>query len=361
MSLRQLLFCTFAGMFLVWASKAGAVDEAAVEKALRGAPPAIPPAAGRQAALETLDEWIAQPNSERSPELIAYYRGAVDRVIERLRKESPKKGIRIFQLYSSSVIVQSPTCIFAIDLDQGPNEDLLKTPEEEGVPFCMTDEEVAALADLVAYSFHTHEHSDHIDYEITRALLDRGKTVIATESTKKIWEKEPWAEKIVTLKQTVGRGEQIGDLEVNVLWDHQWNNTEHSSGTPCNAYVITLPGGITVANKGDINCALQFYGWLHVLAEKKRTIDVMCGSAIYWKGVSLTPQIDALFTPIWLPGHNWEFEHRPEGEARGNASGYAQSLFVVRSAASRGDAAPLSWGESLDIPQPRAAGKRAGK
>ena len=347
-------------LMLFWAAlpaMAWGQPAADIEKALSETPPSIPPTMARQAALKQLDTFIARPDSESSPELIAYYQGAVDRAIKTLQKESPKEGVRIFQLYSSSVIVQSPTCIFAFDLDQGPNKNLFQTPEEEGVAFRMTDAQIAALADLIGYSFHTHEHSDHIDYEITRALLDRGKTIVTTESAKKIWEKEPWSEKIVTLNQTLGRGERLGDLEVNVLWDHQWGNAAHTSGTPCHAFVITLPDGITIATKGDINCGLQLYGWLHLLAENKRHIDVFCGSTIYWKGVSVTQQIDALFSPIWLPGHNWEFEHRPAGEARGNASLYTSSLLTVAPAVQRGDAVILSWGAYLDIPKSRKAEK----
>jgi len=327
-------------------------------EALLDAPPSMEPTPARQAAVEALDDWIAQPDSERSPELVAYYRRAVDRVIQSLQAERPTEGIRCFQLYSSSAIVQTPSCTFAIDLDQGPNEDLHQTPEEENVPFCMTDGQVAALADLIDYSFHTHEHADHIDLELTKAFLDRGKTVIATESTKTIWAGEAWAEKIVAPKQTLAEGERIGGLEVNVLWDHQWNNSEHSSGTPCNAYVITVPEGLTVATKGDINCALQWYGWLHVLANRGQTIDIMVGSPLYWRGVTLTREIDALLTPLWLPGHNWEFTHRPSGEPRGNASGFWQSYALLHVAAKHGDVAVLSWGEYIDIPQPRAHGTK---
>lgn len=352
---------TWISVFLALAGFSYAQEALTVEQALKDAAPAVNAGPARQSALEKLDGWIGQPNSERSPELIAYYRAVVDRVIAGLRAEAPKTGIRIYQLYSSSVILHSAQCVVAIDLDQGPNKDLHKTPEEEGVAFCMTDAQIDALTERIDYSFHTHEHSDHIDYEITRALLTRGKTVITTESAKKMWADEPWSEKIVTLKQTLGRGEEVGPLSVNVLWDHQWNNAEHASGTPCHAYVITYPDGITVATKGDINCALQLYGWLQVLAQKDCAIDAICGSSIYWKGVTLTAQIDALFTPIWLPGHNWEFEHRSEGEARGNASAYSLSARTIPSAAHRGESIPLSWGEFLDIPKHREPPERSGR
>jgi L-ascorbate metabolism protein UlaG (beta-lactamase superfamily) len=318
-------------------------------EALMKAPPSVSQSKARQEALQALDDWIAQPDSEQSPELIAYYRKAVDHVLTMLDSERPKKGVRYFQLYSSSAVFQTPSCTFAIDLDQGPNKGLLKTPEEDGTAFCMTDEQVARMAGLVDYSFHTHEHSDHIDYELTQALLEREKTVVVTESNKERWADQPWADRLVTLRQTIGSPRRVGDLKVHVLWDHQWNNEEHTSGTPCNAYVITTPDGVTVATKGDINCALRFYGWLNVLADGGATIDLMVGSPLYWRGANLNRQIDALMAPIWAPAHNWEFEHRRAGEAKGNASPFLYSCSSLDRAVTQGGVVVLSWGEHLDI------------
>lgn len=322
-----------------------------VWKALLEAPPAPSMTKPREPALESLDAWLAQPNSEQSPECIAYYRRAVDRVIHLLQTERPRKGVRVFQLYSSSVLFQTASCVVAIDLDQGPNENLHQTPEEEGVAFCMTDAQVAALAERIDYAFHTHEHADHIDYEITQALLARGKTVVATEGTKHLWENEPWAAKIVVPGQTLGNPQRIGRVEAEVLWDHQWNDNAHTSGTPCNAYLITLPEGITIATKGDINCALQFFGWLDVLKQKGHTIDVLTGSPIYWHGVSLVSEIDALEAPLWLPAHNWEFVHRHPGDTYGHVAPYRRTYSLLRGLVKHGQVNVLSWGEYIDIPQ----------
>jgi L-ascorbate metabolism protein UlaG (beta-lactamase superfamily) len=344
-------------VFLALAATGIAVADSgeAIWKGLAANPPRPEMTNARMDAMKALDAWIAKPNSETLPEYAAYYQRAVDGVIRLLQTERPKKGARIFQLYSSSVIVQTPSCVFAIDLDQGPNEDVLKTPEDEGVAFRMTDAQVDALAGLIDYSFHTHEHSDHIDYEITQALLTKGKTVVATDSTKAMWAQQPWADKIVTLHQTLGEGHRLGDLDVDVLWDFQWNNEAHTSGTPCNAYVITLPDGLSIAAKGDINCGLRYYGWLNVLLERGRHVDVLVGSPIYWKGASLIREVDALLTPLWLPGHNWEFEHRAAGETQGNACPYTRAYALLHGVAKRGEVSVLSWGECLDVPRGHGA------
>ncbi|HOC70412.1 MAG TPA: hypothetical protein PKO23_16515 [Candidatus Hydrogenedentes bacterium] len=325
----------------------------ALWRALLDAPPAREMTAARKEALRALDAWIAQPNSEDTEACAAYYRRAVDRVLTMLETEPPEQGVRVFQLYSSSVLVQTPSAVIGIDLDQGPNESLHQSPAEEGVAFCMTPEQIERLAALVDYGFHTHEHADHLDYQITRALLEKGKTVIGTEGIRAIWADEPWAEAIVTPPQTLGRGEKIGDLEVNVLRDRQWNNESHDSGTENNAYLITLPEGLSIFVKGDINCGLRLYGWLQLLAEKGCAMDVMLGSLIYWRGPGIAAQIDALYAPLLLPGHTWEFGHRRNGEARGNAMGFLQSALLVKGAAKRGGATVLSWGEFIDLPLSR--------
>ncbi len=340
-------------LFMVCEVCAGedASDPDALWQALLEAPPATPPTTAREAALKALDEWIGQPNSEHGEACVAYYRRAVNHALDLLEKERPERGMRIFQLYSSSVIVQTPSAVIGIDLDQGPNENLRQTPQEEGTPFCMTDEQVARLADLVDYAFHTHEHGDHMDCQIVKALLDRGKTVIGTEGIRALWADEPWAEAILTPPQTMGKGWKVGDLQVNVLWDRQWSDETHEEGTQNNAYLIALPEDLTVFVKGDVNCGLRLLGWLHLLAEQGCVMDVMVGSAIYWRGPNVAKQIDALHGPLLLPGHTWEFGHRRAGEARGNAMGFWQAYMMVRAAAKRGGAVSLSWGEFIDIPK----------
>ncbi len=345
------ILCLLVTVTVCWADTPPLPDD--LWEAVLNAPPAVPPSAARKAALQALDNWIAQPNSEDTEACVAYYRRAVDRVLTLLETECPEQGLRIFQLYSSSVIVQTPSVIIGVDLDQGPNEAEHQTPEEEGVAFHMTEAQIARLAALVQFAFYTHEHRDHVDYQITKALAGQGKTIIGTEGIRALWEGEPWAETIQTPPQTLGRGQKIGPLEVNVLHDRQWSDEAHTTGTENNAYLITVPEGMSVFVKGDITCGLRLYGWLQLLAEKGCTMDVMAGSAIYWRGPNIIRQIDALYAPLLLPGHTWEFGHRPDGETRGNAMGFWQADMLVHAGAKQGGAVSLSWGEFIDLPTPR--------
>lgn len=312
-------------------------------------PPTIPHTEARNDALRALDEWLSQPDSERSEEVIAYYQRALDRALDTLETERISKGVRLFQFYSSSVIVQTPETVFAIDLDQGANRGMTRTAADEGVGFTMTREQIARTARLVDFSFHTHEHDDHVDFEMTQALIEAGKTVIVTKSNKQQWADQPWAEKLVVLDQTIAEPHAVGPLKVDVLWDHQWGDEEHTRGTPCNAYLITMPDGTSVFSKGDINCGLRLYGWLKLMVDNGRRVDLAVGSPLYWRGVNLTYEIDALLTPVWAIGHVWEFTHRSPGKAGGATGTYTGNLLMMQGQMRHGTPIVLSWGEYLDF------------
>ncbi|MBN2311965.1 MAG: MBL fold metallo-hydrolase [Candidatus Hydrogenedentes bacterium] len=343
---------------LVRSVAAGAQDPGeALWRGLQENPPTAPQTAERIEALKALDTWLAEPDSEKNEAVVAYYQRAVDHAFDCIEREKPGKGVRVFQLYSSSVIVQTPDTVFAIDLDQGPNKRLDQAASEEGVAFRMREDQIARLARLVDVSFHTHEHYDHVDFAITRALIEAGKTVVVTESNKALWAEQPWAEKLVVLDQTLDEPHELGGLTVDVLHDHQWDNETHTRGTPCNAFLIATADGTCVGTKGDINCGLRLYGWLNVMVERGRHVDVMVGSPIYWRGANLMREIDALLAPVWAAGHVWEFTHRSAGERGGATGTYARNSLGVAHAIEAGEACALSWGEHLDIEPARKASR----
>jgi L-ascorbate metabolism protein UlaG (beta-lactamase superfamily) len=340
-------------MLLVGADAAAADRQGdAIAAALDAARPALPMTDARAKALQDLDAWIARPGSEHMQPVVDYYQAAVDRALKTLEQERIASGVRIFQLYSSSVVVQTPETVFAFDLTLGGGRPFGGSASEQQAWVHMNDAQVARLAKLVDYSFHTHEHGDHVNASITEALLKAGKAVIVTKSNKVGWSSQPWGEKLTALNQTVKTPVSVGPLRVDVLWDHQWGSEEHTSGTPCNAYVITTPRGMTVMSKGDINCGLQLYGWLSLLKQRGQRVDVIVGSPIFWRGVDTMAQWNALFSPLWLPGHTWEFGHRRSDQPQGNCMAFVQSWKLVRDATGSEKVQPLSWGEWIDVPEP---------
>ena len=323
-----------------------------IAKSLEAAGPAVPMTSEREQALESLDRWLARPRSERDPAVVAYFRAAADRALDQLEKERPASGVRLFQLYSSSVIVQTPKTVFAFDLIQGPRWYFRAAGGEKDEAFGLTDAQIARLIPLVDVSFHTHEHGDHVDAVLIEALLKAGKTVVTTENNKTRWSGRPWAEKLTVLDQTLDEPTELGPLKVDVLWDHQWGDSLHTRGTPCNAFLVTAPNGVTVMTKGDINCGLQLYGWLSLLKQRGRHVDVIVGSPIFWRGIDVSKEWNALFSPLWLPGHNWEFGHRKPDQPKGNCAGFVQSCQIVRGATGSDKVQALSWGEWIDV-EPR--------
>lgn len=348
-----------AAMTLWLAAGAIAPDLDAVWQGILANPPAREHTEARQEALKALDERLMQPDSERAQDVIAYYHRAINRALDVLESERPARGIRLFQLYSSSVIVQTPETVFAIDLDQGPHDNRSRAGAEDGAEFGLTPEHIARLARLVDIAFHTHEHDDHIDYEITKALCENGKTVVVTASNKRRCQDEPWAGKLVVLEQTVAQPHTVGVLTVDVLHDYQWDNEEHTSGTPCNAYLITTPGGTSVLSKGDINCGLRLYGWLQILAANGRHVDLITGSPGFWRGVNTAREIDALFSPVWAIGHVWEFTHRAAGKPGGATGTYTANLLMTRHLIQKGAPIVLSWGEDIVLEPDRQPGQAA--
>jgi L-ascorbate metabolism protein UlaG (beta-lactamase superfamily) len=326
-----------------------AQDLNAVWQGILANPPALKHTEARHKALEALDERLAQADSERAHDVIAYYQRAVNQTLDLLESEHPAAGLRLFQLYSSSVIVQNPETVFAIDLVSGLEEAASDLDREEGSKLRMTSNQIARFARLIDISFHTHEHLDHIDAEITKALCEAGKTVVVTESNRKYWQDEPWANDLVVLQQTVAEPHSLGALSVDVLHDFQWDTEDHSSGTPCNAYLITTPGGMSVLTKGDINCGLRLYGWLEIMAANGRHVDLVTGSSIFWRGVNTAREIDALFSPVWAIGHVWEFTHRSAGKPGGATGTYTTNLMLTRHNFLKGTPIVLSWGEYLDL------------
>lgn len=312
-------------------------------------PPSLEHTEARNDALKALDERLMEPDSELAQDVIAYYQRAVDRVLDTLESERIEKGLRLFQLYSSSVIVQTPEAVFSVDLDQGPNKSMNQTAADVGVGFRMTPKQIERLARVIDIAFHTHEHYDHADFEIARALCKADKTVVVTQSNKERWKDEPWAEKLVVLDQTIAKPHKVGPLEVDVLHDFQWDNEEHTSGTPCNAYLITTPGGMAVLSKGDINCGLRLYGWLQIMAANGRHVDLMVGTPLFWRGVNTARDIDALLSPVWAIGHVWEFTHRKSGTSGGATGTYTANFLMNKHQFQKGAPAVLSWGEYLDL------------
>ena len=97
--------------------------------------------------------------------------------------------------------MQTPETVFAIDLDQAPT----KTGPEPAPTQLFGSarrRSTSRLARLVDIAFHTYEHHDHVDYEITKTLCESGKTVVVTAS-REHWQDELGPAGSSVLEQTL--------------------------------------------------------------------------------------------------------------------------------------------------------------
>ncbi len=136
---------------------------------------------------------------------------------------------------------------------------------------------------------------------------------------------------------------------MDVLHDTQWDNEEHTKGTPCNAYLVTTADGAGVLTKGDINSGTELYAWLEAMVARGRRVDLVLGTPLFWRGPDRTREIDALLEPVWCVGHVWEFTHRKRGERGGATGTYGMNLFALRRQVREDAATVLTWGEGFDF------------
>ena len=165
---------------------------------------------------------------------------------------------------------------------------------------------------------------------------------------KEMWAGQPWADELVVLEQTTGEPHALGSLLVDVLWDHQWMNSDHTANTPCNAWLVTTEDGVSVLAKGDINCGLRLYGWLQLMVQNGRHVDLLVGGPTYWQGVNTAGAIGELLAPAWVPGHCWEFTHRAPGEELGCWTFHNIYRWAVNQGRTE-RAVAMTWGEGLDV------------
>ncbi|MBT3286137.1 MAG: MBL fold metallo-hydrolase [Victivallales bacterium] len=321
-----------------------------VRPALLARPATVGADPQRQALLASLDSFIKKPNSERSAEVATYYQGMIDHALAEIASTEVTEGVVVWKFYSCALVVKTPKAVFGIDLDEGPNSGN-GNPDRvaglAGIKFHMTAAQRATLAKLVDVSFHSHRHHDHVNYQITEALVAAGKTVVVPEDIRTMWRDAPFVAGLTVLPPQPGHKHRVGDLQVEVLGGRQWMARDHSSVCPCNAYLITTDNGVTVLFKGDINNGDQMLPWLRQVKTRGEGVDLYVTALFFAETKDTLTQIRRLFDPFLIPGHEYEFTHRKRGEAGAGTGSYSSQWNGHKSSIKRGKAVILSWGEKF--------------
>lgn len=293
--------------------------------------------------LKNLDKFLEIPNSEKNEDVIEYYRKMIDHALNQMEREEVKTGVTIWKLYSSSFIIKTPRVIFALDLCEGPNEDIYG---KENIPFSFTPQQREKIARLVDYSFHTHHHYDHLSYQLVKELWRKKKKIIVTRQNKDCWKEEPFArDLIVPDDKSLFK---IGDLKVRVYYGWQHMNPEIDNDflkVQCNAYLISTDNNISILVKGDIFDGDEFSLYLKELKNSGAKIDLYLSSSYTAHGKDIIKETERLFDPFFIPAHEWEFTHRKIGKEGTATQSYSELCSIFRKRALRGKAIVLSWGE----------------
>jgi L-ascorbate metabolism protein UlaG (beta-lactamase superfamily) len=273
----------------------------------------------------------------------------IDHALGEVQSEKVEQGVVVWKFYSSSMVIKTPKTVFGVDLIEGPE---IRRGDNAKTILQMTPQQRARLVSLVDISFHTHRHHDHINYLLTEELLGAGKTVVVPQDVRTMWIDKPIASKLTVLDAGQGTKHPVGTLKVEVFASQQWMRADSTNPCPCNAYLVTTDNGINVLFKGDINDGNDLLPWLKEIKARGGAIDLYVSSHFFWPGKDALPQIELMFDPFIIPGHEYEFRHRKRGEWGSGTGSYKLLFERFQTAIERGRCAILSWGEKFHYVPP---------
>lgn len=137
--------------------------EAALEVVAPGARSGV-----RQGLFQSLDALLQIPASSKCGCLKNHFLRRFDRFLNNLHR--PCTGIILHHLYSAGVILQTKRLRIAMDL--------VTTKTVWDVRWEIPEERVNRLAEMCDILLVTHRHPDHLDMELVRHLLKKGKPVV---------------------------------------------------------------------------------------------------------------------------------------------------------------------------------------
>ncbi len=254
----------------------------------------------REAAVEAFNAHVYW-EGPYSKALGDFYRARIAQALSDIETaRPPRKGVLVWKLYSSGVVLKSAEGVFAFDVIEGPHPDTGEPPESAAAAYeedlCslywnddLRDQYVRAVDAL----FVTHYHNDHVSRLLTSKLLDAGKTVVMTEQNKRHYVElgVKDADRIMTMPQdrvnyiasreyyiplpsVDGRrrsAETVRAITFNGFQD-EYRRTEHDGGIVMtlnpdpsraenNVYIVRI-GGVNVFHNGDIHHCPSFCPWL---------------------------------------------------------------------------------------------------
>lgn len=254
-----------------------------VDATLQAYPPSAKPGEARRLAFTALDAVLHETRYDDSPQFHAFLDKRLGRVADAL--DGPvKRGVTVYKLYNDGFIVRMPKITVGFDL----------CGNRKGVKV-VPDALLRRLVNDCDVLFITHRHQDHADPLVVAMAGEAGIPVygpadFACEGFQVI-HTDPARDTVLATRR--------GSLEVLALPGHQ-------RALLNNIYVVTLPGGKTVAHFGDQDLEEDKAWLLEAPALLRKRLDIMIING--WN-----PELDALvrsFNPrVVLSGHENEMFH----------------------------------------------------
>ncbi len=284
-------------------------------------------------------------------EMVPFYRRRIDRGLDALESTRVAKGVHLFKLYSSSVILKSAQGTVSLDFCQGPINNGAE-PEESDLyesGFYLTERQRDRLAKLVDVALITHRHHDHADFSLAKRLIAAGKPVIGPAQLTRQW---PGLAHGITVPQ-YDTTQRFGPCEILTQFGYQYavsrdgpdgqrygmhdpNSIERSSETV--RYLLRI-GGITFLQSAESQT--EAYDWLAEAEGRGWRMDVLFKPGQYQGARSVMRYLKGR-DYFQVPIHEYELMHH------GGGNRTVQLLQGgSRDAFDRKRAMPLLWGEDF--------------
>ena len=342
------------------------LSPAEIERGLADHPPLLGDREGkRKPFIEALDAWVQRPDTiywdgkaeTAHREFFAFYLRGIERALAEAEKTTVPSGAVVWKLYSSGFLVKTPTATFAFDVSEGPFKSITSKPEDQpGYFFHWTPAMRQRLAKMVDVFFITHQHYDHLSYALVREVGAAGKTIVVPPDLRDLWRKEPFADRLMSLKPDVDHRQ--GPLTVRVFQavqamkkndDGDWVVSD--SDPQHYVYLVRDQAGTGFLHNGD-NRGRPFLPWLKQALADGWKLHVWF--RIFGWPSTVIQDVEKLADPVIIPGHNHEVGHKPK-YTPSLLGGFYNSMVVGRADKKR--YAVLAWGERLTLDQTSLPGK----
>ncbi len=279
------------------------------------------PGTKREELLVSLDRLLLLPQINNSDIISRYYLYRLSRVLDQIKSERIKRGIRIWQFYNHGILIETPKVVIGLDMVTGKTAWKLFWDISRKVL-----QDLASLMDILLIS---HKHSDHLDMELAgRMLLNRKFFLVPNEA--EIWFKE---------KTHISQPERRYHRQGVEIIPHKGSHIYDPAGKiKLLYYELRLPGDFTLLHTADHDYTLGVATRtkMHLLIPK-------CGgiSNSHTDREAMNMLLKSTQPEYIIPGHLFELSH-PWG---GGRYGFETTFEIFRKADI--NIAPLWWGESV--------------